>query len=80
MHAAGPLALWAAAQVAAQATQGAGGVVAARSLIQNASAQAQSAQQQAEAARSAIGQAVAQLRVAQSQVPASLSLSVPSGG
>jgi membrane fusion protein (multidrug efflux system) len=59
-----------AAQVAAQSTQGTGGVAAARSLVQNASAQAQSAQQQADAARAAIGQAQAQLRVAQSQVPA----------
>ncbi|HEV3088106.1 MAG TPA: HlyD family secretion protein [Candidatus Elarobacter sp.] len=56
-------------QVAAQATQGAGGVVSAQSLIRNAQAQTQSAQQQADAARSAIAQAEAQLRVAQSQVP-----------
>ncbi len=58
------------AQVAAQTTQGAGGIAAARSGIENASAQAQSAQQQADAARAAIGQSQAQLRVAQSQVPA----------
>jgi membrane fusion protein (multidrug efflux system) len=58
------------AQVAAQSTQGVGGVAAAQSLIRNAAAQTQSAQQQADAARSAIGQAEAQLRVAQSQVPA----------
>jgi membrane fusion protein (multidrug efflux system) len=58
------------AQVAAQSTQGAGGVAAAQSLIRNAAAQTQSAQQQADAARSAIGQAEAQLRVARSQVPA----------
>jgi membrane fusion protein (multidrug efflux system) len=58
------------ATVAAQTTQGAGGIAAAQSGIQNAAAQAQSAQQQAGAARAAIGQAEAQLRVAQSQVPA----------
>jgi membrane fusion protein (multidrug efflux system) len=58
------------AQVAAQATQGVGGITAARSQIVNAQANAQSAQQQADAARSAIAQAQAQLRVASSQVPA----------
>ena len=57
------------ATVAAQTTQGAGGVTAAASSIRNAEAQTQSAQQQADAARSGIGQAEAQLRVAQSQVP-----------
>jgi membrane fusion protein, multidrug efflux system len=58
------------AQIAAQSTQGVGGITAARSQIQNAQAQAQSAQKQADAARSAIAQAVAQLKVSQSQVPA----------
>jgi membrane fusion protein, multidrug efflux system len=57
-------------QVAAQSTQGVGGVTAAQSLIKNAQAQTQSAQQQAAAARSAIGQAQAQLQAAQAQVPA----------
>ena len=57
------------AQIAAQSTQGVGGITAARSEIQNAQANAQSAQKQADAARSAIAQAVAQLKVAQSQVP-----------
>ncbi len=56
-------------QVAAQSTQGVGGVTAARSLIKNAQAQTQSALQQAGAARSAIGQAQAQLQAAQAQVP-----------
>jgi membrane fusion protein (multidrug efflux system) len=56
-------------QVQAQATQGAGGVTAARSQIASAAAQTQAAQQQADAARAAIGQAEAQLKVAQSQVP-----------
>jgi membrane fusion protein (multidrug efflux system) len=58
------------AQVQAQAQQGAGGVTAARSAIQNAQAQTQSAQQQADAARSAIAQAQAQVQVAQAGVPA----------
>jgi membrane fusion protein (multidrug efflux system) len=58
------------AQVAAQSTQGSGGVSAARSAVANAEAQTQSAQQQADAARSAIAQTQAELRVAQSQVPA----------
>lgn len=58
------------ATVAAQTTQGVGGITAARSQIANAEANTQSAQQQADAARSAIGQAQAQLRVAASQVPA----------
>ncbi len=58
------------AQVAAQTTQGAGGITAAQSGVANAAAQARSAQQQADAARAAIGQAQAQLRVAQSAVPA----------
>jgi membrane fusion protein, multidrug efflux system len=58
------------AQVAAQATQGTGGIVAARNSVQNASAQYKSAQQQADAAKAAIAQAQAQLRVTQEQVPA----------
>ncbi len=45
------------AQVQAQATQGAGGIVAAQSGVRNAQAQTQSAQQQADASRSAIAQA-----------------------
>lgn len=57
-------------QVAAQATQGSGGIVAARNEVQNATAQYQSAQQQADAAKAAIAQAQAQLHVSQSQVPA----------
>lgn len=57
-------------QVAAQSTEGTGGITAARNNIQNAQAQAQSAQKQADAARAAIAQAAAQLKVAQSQVPA----------
>jgi membrane fusion protein, multidrug efflux system len=57
-------------QIAAQSTQGVGGIVAARNQVQNAQAQAQSAQQQADAARAAIAQSQAQLRVAQSGVPA----------
>ncbi len=56
-------------QVAAQATQGVGGVTAAQSLVKNAQAQTQSAQQQADAARSAIGQAQAQLQATRAQVP-----------
>jgi membrane fusion protein (multidrug efflux system) len=59
-----------AAQVAAQSTQGSGGVAAAQSSIASAAAQAQSAQQQADAARTAIAQAQDQVRVAQAQVPA----------
>ena len=58
------------ATVAAQTTQGQGGIAAANSSIQNAQAQTQSAQEQAQAANAAIAQAQAQLRVAQSQVPA----------
>jgi len=58
------------ATVAAQNTQGSGGITSAQSSIKNAQAQAQSAQQQAAAANAAIAQANAQLRVAQSQVPA----------
>jgi membrane fusion protein (multidrug efflux system) len=57
-------------QVAAQSTQGVGGVTAAQSLVKNAQAQTQSAQQQADAARSAIGQAQAQLQASRAQVPA----------
>ena len=59
-------------QQQAQNAEGAGGITAAQASIANASAQAQSAQQQADAARSAIAQAQAQLRVAQAQVPAAL--------
>jgi membrane fusion protein (multidrug efflux system) len=52
-------------QVAAQATQGVGGVTAARSLIKNAQAQTQSAQQQADAAFAQAGSLQAQVKAAQ---------------
>jgi len=58
------------ATVAAQTTQGTGGIAAAQSGIANAQAQAQSARQAADAERAGIAGAQAQLRVAQAQVPA----------